>query len=122
MFEWQHCPTGIENDVPEFNLEDLVKEAEEEFKPLISQSKEMAAQADKEIKKLEKELQALNHLQVRSKFCTVQASLQYAEMTRQLINLENLHFPSQVHHILFPSSIQMILCDVLSQCRKSCQA
>ena len=55
---------GIEEDMPDFNLDDLIHEAEAEFAPLIAESKEMAAQADKEIEKLEKELQTLDHLQV----------------------------------------------------------
>ena len=50
--------------MPDFNLDDLIKEAEAEFEPLIAESKEMAAQANKEIEKLEKELQTLDHLQV----------------------------------------------------------
>lgn len=55
---------GIEDDVPEFNLDELIEEAKSEFAPLVSESKEMAAQAQKEIQKLEKELQTLEHLQV----------------------------------------------------------
>lgn len=59
---------GIEDDMPDFNLDDLIQEAEAEFAPLVAESKEMAAQADKEIEKLEKELQTLDHLQVRFSF------------------------------------------------------
>ena len=58
------CSAGIEEDMPDFNLDDLIQEAEAEFEPLIAESKEMAAQADKEIQKLEKELQTLDQLQV----------------------------------------------------------
>lgn len=68
--------TGIDDDLPEFSLQDLIEEANNEFEPLIKESKEMAAQASKEIEKLEKELKSLEHLQAslslpKFKFCTL---------------------------------------------------
>ena len=61
--------------MPEFSLDELIEEAEAEFGPLVAESKEMAAQAEKEIQKLEKELKTLDHLQVRALLLTTRKAI-----------------------------------------------